>query len=431
LPAKQAALRKPANAQHSSARHKSFSVRGRLFYVCRAVAIPIHIPRIGGQLTFIRRPFDAKCKENVNGAVLMLRCVGRPEFGQAWLLGLAALAAPLLMAASEGPQTPAPRAPATHAAAATSLAPKHLKPIAADTAARITQTGLGQRAPLHIRVFKEESELEVWKQRSDGTYAHIKTYPICNFSGGLGPKQRYADYQSPEGFYTVEPRHMRPNSNYHLAFDVNYPNALDRSLGRTGNLIMVHGACKSVGCFAMTNTLIEDIYALAREAFAGGQTGIPVHSFPFRMTPDAMAQHAAHPHAASWQPLQQAYWSFEATRRLPNIAMCDKRYVVNPVWFGVTPKLSDPTTACPAHIEASVPPPVDEAAHAAEQPRAVASGPKTRTVDNLVNWGAIRARMAVLAAENRRVKREKFQQVLAAREGAEAGSSQRSYLGGQ
>jgi murein L,D-transpeptidase YafK len=343
---------------------------------------------------------------------------------------LVAAASPFLIAASERTQSTAPRAPAAQPSTAASHIPKHLKPIAADTAARITLAGVTQRAPLHIRVFKEESELEVWKRLSDGNYAHIKTYPICNFSGGLGPKQRYADYQSPEGFYTIEPRHMRPNSSYHLAFDVGYPNALDRSLGRSGNLIMVHGVCKSVGCFAMTNTLMEDIYALAREAFVGGQAGIPVHSFPFRMTPAAMAQHAAHPHAASWQPLQQAYWSFEATRRLPNVAMCEKRYVVNPVWFDNTPKISDPAAACPAHIEASVPPPVDVDARASEPPRIIAAGPKTRTADNIANWAATRARMVVLAAESRRVRREKFQHVLAAREAADTGAGQKSYLGG-
>jgi murein L,D-transpeptidase YafK len=334
------------------------------------------------------------------------------------------------MAASEAPQSPLPRSPAANTPATTAHIPRHLKPIAQDTAALITLAGLNQRAALHIRVFKEESELEVWKQRTDGTYVHIKTYPICSFSGALGPKQRYADYQSPEGFYVVEPRHMRPNSSYHLAFDVGYPNALDRSLGRTGNLIMVHGACKSVGCFAMTNGLIEDIYALAREAFAGGQTGIPVHSFPFRMTPDAVAKHAAHPHAAGWQPLQQAYWSFEATRRLPNVATCERRYVINPVWFDGAPKVNDPAAACPAHIEASVPPPVDVDERATEAPRVLASGPKTRTADNIANWAATRARMAVVAAESRKLRRDRFQQVLAAREATDAGSAQRSNLGG-
>jgi murein L,D-transpeptidase YafK len=360
----------------------------------------------------------------------MWRCVNKTRIGSLSACVIMAAAAPLLIAASDGNQTTAHRAPAPHALAASAYIPKHLKPIAADTAALLTLAGTSQRAPLHLRVFKEESEIEAWKQRADGTYAHIKTYPICNFSGGLGPKQRYADYQSPEGFYTVEPRHMRPNSSYHLAFDVNYPNALDRSLGRTGNLIMVHGACKSVGCFAMTNTLIEDIYALAREAFAGGQTGIPVHSFPFRMTPAAMAQHAAHPHAASWQPLQQAYWSFEATRRLPNVAMCEKRYVVNPTWFDRAPTISDPAAVCPAHIEASVPPPVDVDARASEAPRVLASGPKTRTADNLATWATTRARMAAMATESRRQRREKFQQVLAAREAADTGTSPKSYLGG-
>ncbi len=340
---------------------------------------------------------------------------------------MAVAVAPFLGGASERPQTAIVVQPLVPAV--TSQVPKHLKPIAAETAALIMAAGVGERAPILIRVFKEESELEVWKQRTDGTFVHIKTYPICNFSGGLGPKQRTADYQAPEGFYTVEPRHMRANSSFHLAFDIGYPNALDRDLGRTGNLIMVHGVCKSVGCFAMTNTLIEDIFALAREAFAGGQTGIPVHSFPFRMTREAMVTHATYPHAESWQPLQQAYWSFETTRRLPAIATCDRRYVVNPVWFDGAPKIADPSAACPLHIEASVPPPVDVVVVAAEPVRVVAQGIKTRTADNLATWTATRARMAVLAAEHRRQRREKVQQVLLSREAADV-AAPRTKLGG-
>ena len=348
----------------------------------------------------------------------------------AWLLASIA-AAPFLGGASEAPKSQPPsrlQAASTNTMSTAPL-PKHLKPVVTETASLMAAAGVSERAPMLIRVFKEDSELEVWKQRTDGTFAHIKTYPICNFSGGLGPKQRYADYQAPEGFYTVEPRHMRANSSYHLAFDIGYPNALDRSLGRTGNLIMVHGVCKSVACFAMTNALIEDLFALAREAFAGGQTGIPVHSFPFRMTAENMASHADHPHAASWQPLQQAYWSFEATRRLPSVAVCDKRYVVNPVWFNRAPATTDPTATCPLHIEASVPPPLDGDATAQELPHAMAHGIKTRTAENLATWTATRARLSALTAESRRLRREKLQQVLLVR--ATAGTATpRSALGG-
>ncbi len=313
-----------------------------------------------------------------------------------------------------------------HSPAAQTL-PRHLKPVADGTAALIAAAGVGMRAPIYLRVFKEDSELEVWKQRPDGTFAHILTYPICNFSGALGPKERYADYQAPEGFYAIEPRQMRPNSSYHLAFDVGYPNALDRSLGRTGNLIMVHGVCKSVGCFAMTNALIEDLYALARDAFAGGQAAIPIHSFPFRMTPERVASHQTHPHARTWAPLTAAYTSFETTRRLPRIAICEKRYVTNPVWFDAVPKSLDPAAACPPHFEAATLPPLDP--YAAAPPRALADGAKTRTAENIAGWATTRARLAALAAEHRRVRRERLQQALVARAATED-TSGRSNLGG-
>ncbi len=128
-----------------------------------------------------------------------------------------------------------------------------------------------------------------------------------------------------------------------------------------------------------------------------------------------MASHADHPHAASWQPLQQAYRSSEATRRRTDVAVCDKRYVVNPVWFNRAPATTDPTAACPLHIEASVPPPLDGDAAAQEPTRAMAQGIKTRTAANLATWAATRARLAALTAESRRLRREKFQQVLLAR----------------
>lgn len=148
----------------------------------------------------------------------------------------------------------------------------------------LVKQGLSFGRSAYVRIFKEEAELEVWLQNG-ARYERLKTYPICALSGTLGPKIREGDAQSPEGFYGVTRAQLNPQSHYHLAFDVGYPNAYDRSLGRTGSLIMVHGDCVSIGCFAMTNEGIEEIYSLAGAALAKGQTSVPVHVFPFRGSP--------------------------------------------------------------------------------------------------------------------------------------------------
>ncbi len=147
------------------------------------------------------------------------------------------------------------------------------KPLPPAVEASIILHSIAPEAPIYLRVFKEESELEVWKARPNGRYALIKTFPVCNWGGTIGPKQSRGDRMSPEGFYNITPSALKPDSKYHLAFNIGYPNALDRSLGRTGNFIMVHGNCVSVGCFAMSDTLIEEIYAFVRE-LAGCRTNI-------------------------------------------------------------------------------------------------------------------------------------------------------------
>ena len=147
-------------------------------------------------------------------------------------------------------------------------------PIPDNTLAKMDDLGTSASAPMLIRTYKQEAELEVWKQKSDGQYALVKTFPMCRWSGQLGPKVKQGDMQVPEGFYTIAPSQMNPNSNYYLSFNVGYPNAYDRAFGRTGGNIMVHGVCSSAGCFSMTDAAMAEIYALAREAFAGGQREI-------------------------------------------------------------------------------------------------------------------------------------------------------------
>src|SRR5215470_12369363 len=182
-----------------------------------------------------------------------------------------------------------------------------LRPLQQDTMMLLGKKGMDPQAPILIRVFKEESELELWKQRDDGHFYHFKTYPICNWSGDLGPKVRYGDRQAPEGFYTITREQMNPDSKYHLALNLGYPNAFDRSQRRTGDFLMIHGKCKSAGCYAMTDALIEEIYAIARESFIGGQDVIHVHAFPFRMTTANLERHKSSPHYKFWLTLKEGY----------------------------------------------------------------------------------------------------------------------------
>ena len=180
-------------------------------------------------------------------------------------------------------------------------------------------------APIFLRIFKEESELEVWFQRGD-RFEFAKTYPICSWSGTLGPKLAEGDGQSPEGFYFVPPKMMNPNSDYHLAFNIGFPNAYDRAHGRTGSFLMVHGSCVSIGCYAMTDAGIEEIYEVAEAAHGGGQTYFRVHIFPFRMTPENMKRHQDDPWRPFWENLQEGYDHFETKRVPPNVTVVNKRY---------------------------------------------------------------------------------------------------------
>jgi murein L,D-transpeptidase YafK len=222
----------------------------------------------------------------------------------------------------------------------------HLAPLSQDTLMLLGKKGMDPQAPIFIRIFKEESELEIWKLKSDGRFYHFKTYPICNWSGEIGPKLKEGDRQAPEGFYSVSREQMNPDSKYHLAMNLGYPNAYDKAHGRTGEFLMIHGKCKSAGCYAMTDALMEEIYAIARDSFLGGNDTFAVHAFPFRMTEANMAprlNHAAYPF---WSTLKQAYDYFELTRQLPTVAVCNRHYVVNVAIRGDLKQLN-PTAACP------------------------------------------------------------------------------------
>jgi murein L,D-transpeptidase YafK len=204
---------------------------------------------------------------------------------------------------------------------------RHLTPIPPATMALMAQKGMSKNDPIVIRSYKKESEMEIWKRGSDGRYALLKSFPICRWSGQLGPKVREGDRQAPEGFYTVTPGQMNPNSSYFLSFDTGFPNAFDRAHGRTGAALMVHGSCSSRGCFAMTDQAIAEIYSIARESFSGGQRTFQFQSYPFRMTAQNIAQHRYDPNMPFWQNLKEGSDQFEVLRQEPKVAVCGRRYV--------------------------------------------------------------------------------------------------------
>lgn len=190
---------------------------------------------------------------------------------------------------------------------------------------RLAQAGFSQGQPLHLRIFKEESILEIWMERN-GRYELALTYPICAWSGRLGPKLREGDKQSPEGFYLVSSRQLKPDSSFHLALNIGFPNAFDTAQGRTGSFLMIHGACVSIGCYAMTDAGIEDIYQLTEQALLNGQAAVPVHIFPFRITDERLAAAAAEPWHAFWRNLAEGDRLFHATGQPPRAYACGSRY---------------------------------------------------------------------------------------------------------
>lgn len=225
---------------------------------------------------------------------------------------------------------------------------KHLRPISSQTAALMQEKGMTKESPILLRIYKEESELEIWKKTTAGNYELLKKFPICKWSGELGPKVKQGDRQAPEGFYFIRPEQMNPHSSYHLAFNLGFPNDFDRAWNRTGAHLMVHGDCSSSGCYAMTDEQISDIFALAREAFDGGQLAFQVQAFPFRMTQANLVRHRTNPNMPFWRMLKEGSDHFEVTRQEPKIDVCAKRYIFNAIPDDPM-KPFDPQKACPAY----------------------------------------------------------------------------------
>jgi murein L,D-transpeptidase YafK len=232
---------------------------------------------------------------------------------------------------------------------------RHMQPLSQQVLADLKAKHMEKDAPILVRIFKEEAELEIWKQDDSGRFALLHTYPICRWSGMLGPKIKTGDRQAPEGFYTITPGLMNPNSSQYLAINTGFPNAYDQANGRTGAYLMIHGGCSSAGCYAMTDEQIADIYALAREAFFGGQRAFQLQAYPFRMTPLNMARHRNSPHIAFWEMIKQGYDHFEITHLEPKVDVCERRYIFD---AGST-NIFNPADACPPytvpeHIAAAV-----------------------------------------------------------------------------
>ncbi|KWV53135.1 hypothetical protein AS156_08960 [Bradyrhizobium macuxiense] len=226
------------------------------------------------------------------------------------------------------------------------------QPVPPKLVAAMSEKDMDLQSPILIRLFKEEAELEVWKQTRSGDFALLKTYPICRWSGDLGPKIREGDRQAPEGFYSINPSQMNPQSAYYLSFNTGYPNAFDRSLGRTGSELMVHGDCSSRGCYAMTDEQIAEIYALGRESFFGGQKAFQFQAYPFRMTAANMAKHRNNPNMPFWKMIKVGNDHFEVTKREPKVDFCEKKYVFDATRppNATRDPVFDASAKCPAYV---------------------------------------------------------------------------------
>lgn len=190
---------------------------------------------------------------------------------------------------------------------------------------RLAEKGMSLGTPILMRVFKREFELELFMLK-DGRYDLFATYPICKWSGRLGPKIKTGDHQAPEGFYTVDKSALNPNSRWHRSFNLGFPNAYDRAHGRTGSFLMVHGGCGSVGCYAMTDPVISEIWNIVTRALDGGQKRYQVQVYPFRMTDQNLARYQSETSAPFWRDLKTGYDHFEKDRLPPAVGVCDKRY---------------------------------------------------------------------------------------------------------
>jgi murein L,D-transpeptidase YafK len=224
---------------------------------------------------------------------------------------------------------------------------RHNQPLQGHVVSALKAMGSSPEQAMLVRIFKQEKTLEVWKRTNAGDFKLFKTYEICAFSGNLGPKIKEGDRQSPEGFYTITPGLMNPKSSYYLAFNTGFPNKFDRSWGRTGSDLMVHGDCSSRGCYAMTDEGIAEIYALARETFKGGNQSFQLQIFPFKMNAANLAAQSSSEHLSFWKDIKEGYDLFELTKAPPVWDVCERQYVFNAAGNGIF----DAMGPCPVIVQ--------------------------------------------------------------------------------
>jgi murein L,D-transpeptidase YafK len=279
--------------------------------------------------------------------------------------------------------------------------------------ARAQEAGFSPGDPVMIRIFKRESQLELW-MRKDDRFELFGTYPICFWSGKLGPKEHEGDRQAPEGFYAFTREELRTGGRHPLSINIGFPNAFDRAMGRTGSYILLHGGCTSIGCFAMTDPIMEEIYKLVDQALGNGQDRVQVQIFPFRMTEANLAPFANSKWSGFWRTLKQGYDAFESTRVPPAVSVCNSAYVVSTA----DPDASGPPSARVASDACSSEPPVVTASagpipkrrHLKARPR-VASSHKAgkvahgaRTASRPIRYAAVRSFHKTAAAGSKRIR---------------------------
>lgn len=180
-------------------------------------------------------------------------------------------------------------------------------------------------APAFLRVFKSDSILEVWMLKA-GRFELFKRYPVCKWSGQLGPKLAEGDRQSPEGVYFITGGDLRVNARWHRAMNVGFPNARDRALGLTGSGILIHGKCSSIGCFALTDDIVEDVYDVVESALEAGQPRVGVHVFPFALTRERLNAKADEEWSGFWRELKRGHDLFLRDRLPPRTFVCAGQY---------------------------------------------------------------------------------------------------------
>ena len=270
-------------------------------------------------------------------------------------------------------------------------------PLPSRIVAEMQKKNMPRTSPIMMRIFKEEGVLEVWKAKADNRFDVIASYQICAWSGILGPKKKEGDRQAPEGFYNLTPAHLNPNSKYFLAINTGFPNRYDPANGRTGSILMIHGACSSSGCYWMTDEQDLEIYAFARDAFKGGQTSVQLQAFPFRMTAENMARHRNSEHYDFWRMLKTGYENFEVTKRPPEVNVCEKKYVFNQQVEGKANL--NAAAACPPM---STPPALNVALASYQKTYEVAFDKAVKKLDGMVWYEPTEAERKAVVADKRK-----------------------------